>query len=165
MSSSDAQRGTSAARPDTTSEGGGIAEVGRELGIATVLFHTKVAEHLGLSVTDHKCLDLAVRAGEPLTAGQLAELSGLTTGAVTAVIDRLERAGYARRVRSKTDRRRVFIELAEDQLAQVKEMTDRLGRSAEAVLEKYSAQDQQKILSCLRELTEELREHADVPTG
>ena len=113
----------------------------------------------------HKCLDLAVRAGEPLTAGQLAELSGLTTGAVTAVIDRLERAGYARRVRSKTDRRRVFIELAEDQLAQVKEMTDRLGRSAEAVLEKYSAQDQQKILSCLRELTEELREHADVPTG
>ncbi len=44
-------------------------------------------------------------------------------------------------------------------------MTDRLGRLAEAVLEKYSAQDQQKIFSCLREFTEELREDADVPTG
>ena len=54
MSSSEAQRSTSATRPETLPESESITEVGRELGIATVLFHTKVAEYLGLSVTDHK---------------------------------------------------------------------------------------------------------------
>lgn len=152
---------TPAAGADSQAGGESIADVGRDLGIATVMFHAKVAERLGLSATDHKCLDLAIRAGEPLTAGRLAQLSGLTTGAVTAVIDRLEKLGYARRVRSETDRRRVFIELPEDQLARVNEITSSLGRSAEAILEKYSAQDQQKIISCLRELTNALRGYAD----
>ncbi|EIF00591.1 MarR family winged helix-turn-helix transcriptional regulator [Saccharomonospora glauca] len=136
-----------------------IARVGRELGQATVLFHTRLAERLGLSATDHKCLDLAMQADKPLTAGALAELSGLTTGAVTAVIDRLERAGYARRVRSETDRRKVYIELPEDRLEEVNAITRSLGESAGKVLRKYSPEDRKKILECLRELTEVLRSH------
>jgi DNA-binding MarR family transcriptional regulator len=88
-------------------------ELGRELGTWTVLFHTAVADRLGLNITDHKALGLLLRDG-PMTAGQIAELLGLTTGAVTGVIDRLEEAGYVRRARDANDRRKVVIEPVED---------------------------------------------------
>ena len=65
---------------------------------------------LGINRTDGRCLDIIDREG-PVAAGRLAEASGLTTAAVTAVIDRLERAGYARRVGDPKDRRRVLVEL------------------------------------------------------
>jgi DNA-binding MarR family transcriptional regulator len=85
--------------------------LGRDSSLVTVMFHARIAELLGLSATDHKCLDLAARSGEPMTAGRIAELSGLSTGAVTGVIDRLERAGYVRRVRDPHDRRKVLVEV------------------------------------------------------
>ncbi|WP_447005417.1 MarR family winged helix-turn-helix transcriptional regulator [Saccharothrix isguenensis] len=83
----------------------------RETSALTTLFHSRVAEQLGLSPTDGKCLDMAMRADGPITAGRIAELSGLSTGAVTGVIDRLERAGYVRRVRDPHDRRKVLVEV------------------------------------------------------
>ncbi|MGW6935066.1 MarR family winged helix-turn-helix transcriptional regulator [Lentzea sp. NPDC054927] len=83
----------------------------REQSALTVMFHTKVAAKMGLSATDEKCIDLAMRAEGPLTAGRLAELSGLSTGAVTGVIDRLEHAGFVRRVRDPHDRRKVLVEV------------------------------------------------------
>jgi len=67
-------------------------------------------EKLGINRTDGRCLDIIENQG-PLTAGRLAQLSGLTTAAVTAVLDRIERAGYARRVRDEDDRRQVIVEL------------------------------------------------------
>jgi DNA-binding MarR family transcriptional regulator len=88
-----------------------LLALGRELSGVTVLLHTRIAEQLGLSATDHKCLDLAMRAEGPLTAGRIAELSGLSTGAVTGVIDRLERAGYVSRVRDPDDRRKVLVQV------------------------------------------------------
>ena len=81
----------------------------RQLSAATVLFHQAVADRLGMNITDHKCADILALAG-PLTAGELARRTGLTTGAITGVIDRLERAGCARRVRDPSDRRRVIVE-------------------------------------------------------
>ena len=68
------------------------------------------ASALGINRTDGRCLDVIDREG-PVAAGRLAEASGLTTAAVTAVIDRLEKAGYARRVGDPNDRRRVLVEL------------------------------------------------------
>lgn len=65
---------------------------------------------LGINRTDGRCLDIIQREG-PLTAGKLAERSGLTTAAVTTVLDRLEHAGYARRRGDPSDRRRVLVEL------------------------------------------------------
>jgi DNA-binding MarR family transcriptional regulator len=65
---------------------------------------------LGINRTDGRCIDVIDREG-PVAAGRLAAASGLTTAAVTAVIDRLERAGYARRVGDPHDRRRVLVEL------------------------------------------------------
>ncbi len=73
-----------------------------------VMVSQAVAEKAGLHPTDHECLDFLILNG-PLTAGQLSQLSGLTTGAVTAMIDRLESAGYVRRERDENDRRRVIV--------------------------------------------------------
>src|SRR5918994_2391650 len=81
----------------------------REMSTETIMFHQAVADELGLNITDHKCLDLIHRFGS-MPAGRLAELTGLTTGAVTGIIDRLEKAGYARRANDPNDRRRTIVE-------------------------------------------------------
>src|SRR5919108_2660598 len=73
-------------------------------------FDNLAAERLGLNRTDLHCVNIIENSGG-LTAGELAAESGLTTGAVTGVIDRLERAGYARRVSDPADRRRVKLEV------------------------------------------------------
>ena len=65
----------------------------REISTETILFHQAVAYTLGLHITDHKSLEILYRFGA-MPAGRLAELTGFTTGAVTGIIDRLEKAGY-----------------------------------------------------------------------
>lgn len=86
-----------------------LAELIRRVSTYRLLVHQAVADELGLSLTDLKCLD-AARNVPRLTASRLAELAGLSTSATTAAIDRLERRGYVRRVRDEGDRRRVFVE-------------------------------------------------------
>src|SRR5271155_5733202 len=73
-------------------------------------FDEGLAKRLRLSRTDMRCLDLIGRLG-PITAGRLAEESGLTTGAVTFILDRLEEAGMVARRRDTEDRRRVWVEI------------------------------------------------------
>jgi DNA-binding MarR family transcriptional regulator len=77
---------------------------------ATDRFDQAVADALGVNRTDMRCLDTIEREG-PVPAGRLAEATGLTSGAITTVLDRLERAGFARRVSDPGDRRRVLVEL------------------------------------------------------
>src|SRR5258708_12382269 len=74
-----------------------------------VLYSQAVAERLGMNSTDLECLDHISRG--PLTAGRLAELTGLTTGAITGVIDRLERAGLARRDPHPGHRRQTLVRM------------------------------------------------------
>src|SRR5438034_2670026 len=103
---------TAAVKPPTTRAEllAALNEAARRQSTATVLFHAAVAERLGLSATDHKYADLIARQG-PMTAGELADRAGLTTGAITGVLDRLERAGWVRRERDPHDRRRVMVHL------------------------------------------------------
>ena len=86
----------------------------RTLSTQQIMLHQAVADRLNLNITDYKCMDFIARFG-PMTAGKLAELSGLTTGAITGAIDRLEKAGYARRVDNPRDRRSVIVELIWDE--------------------------------------------------
>jgi DNA-binding MarR family transcriptional regulator len=86
-----------------------IIEKRREMSTETIMFHQNVADVLGLHITDHKCLDL-IRQYGAMPAGRLAELTGLTTGAVTGIIDRLEKVGFVRRTNDPKDRRRTIIE-------------------------------------------------------
>ncbi len=82
----------------------------RESGNQDDALDNLAAAHLGVNRTDLHCLN-AIESAGGLTAGQLATAVGLTTGAVTGVIDRLDRAGYARRVADPSDRRRVKVEV------------------------------------------------------
>lgn len=87
-----------------------LALAGRDLSDAAVMFHTALAERLGLGPSDWKALGLIERFG-PLTAGELAERSGLAPASVTGMIDRLERRGWVRRRRDADDGRRVVVAL------------------------------------------------------
>jgi DNA-binding MarR family transcriptional regulator len=78
--------------------------------------HQAVADRLGLNLTDQKCVDLLLLNG-PLTAGELAGRTALTTGAITAALDRLERAGFVRREDDPEDRRRVVVRAVPERVA------------------------------------------------
>jgi len=87
-----------------------IAEV-RASQVATDALDQAVAERFGLNRTDARALDVLDQHDGPITAGELAQAMHLTTGAITSVIDRLEKAGWAKRVRDPEDRRRVLVEV------------------------------------------------------
>ncbi len=124
----------------------------RTLGAGFVTFNQQVADRAGINLTDLQCLNILEMTG-PVSAGRLAELLGLTTGAITGVVDRLERAGYARRQRDLSDRRRVIVQVAPDaqrRLAGHYEVHDR--RTAE-VLSAYSDAELALILDFFTRLT------------
>jgi DNA-binding MarR family transcriptional regulator len=75
-------------------------------------FEDAASEYFGVNRTAMRCMDVLERAGR-LSAGDIARQTGLTSGAVTALLDRLEAAGYVRRIRDTTDRRRILVELTE----------------------------------------------------
>jgi DNA-binding MarR family transcriptional regulator len=90
-----------------------IQELGEQFrvsGIHDIAFDQVVADRLQINRTDLNCMDVIERHGG-VTAGELAAEAGLTTGAVTAVVDRLERKGYVRRTRDTEDRRKVKLEV------------------------------------------------------
>lgn len=85
----------------------------RVAGRHTVFFHEAMAHRLGLGAADSRALSFLQETG-PVPAGRLAELTGLTSGAVTGMIDRLERAGLVRREHDPEDRRRVIVAPVDD---------------------------------------------------
>ncbi len=101
------------------------------------MFHQSVADRLGLNVTDHKCLDFLILYG-PSTAGELSERSSLTTGAITAVLDRLERAGFVRREADPSDRRRVIAHPVFERLAEIGELFEDLANRVQELSAQYT---------------------------
>lgn len=83
-------------------------DASRQYSDASILMHEVIARKADLSGTDHKYLGLIMQKGE-LTAGELSTLTGLTTGAVTGLIDRLEKKKLVKRQFDKADRRKVLI--------------------------------------------------------
>ena len=82
--------------------------LGRDFSTSLVLFQESIAARLGLNATDYRCLELILRKGQ-MTAKALAEEVHLTTGAITGIIDHLEKAGYVERLENPSDRRSVII--------------------------------------------------------
>jgi|KBSMisStaDraftv2_1062788.scaffolds.fasta_scaffold14650_3 hypothetical protein len=81
----------------------------RELATAVVSFHEAVARAVGMTAAERKCAGLLAERGR-MTPGELAHETGLTTGAITGIVDRLSKAGFAARVAHPTDRRSVIVE-------------------------------------------------------
>jgi DNA-binding MarR family transcriptional regulator len=143
-----------------------LGMAGRELSAHTVMFHTAVAERLRLGLTDHKAFDFILRHG-PVTAGQLAEITGLTTGAVTGVIDRLEKTGYVERVRDAADRRKVLVHpaLTPARERQCCQLFDSLGKSVDKVSAHYSDRELSVILDFMRRSVEMMHAETMKLTG
>lgn len=113
-----------------------VRSLGRRLAVYTALYHSALAEQLGLNVTDLNALDLILEL-ESITAGQLAELMGVSSGGITTVIDRLERAGFVEREKNPHDRRMVMIHPIEARCAQIEQFLSSVSRELTAVSAAY----------------------------
>jgi DNA-binding MarR family transcriptional regulator len=132
---------------------------GREMSASSVIFHSSIAEKFGLSVTDWRAWDLVMRHG-PLTAGQLAKLTGLTPGAATGLIDRLAQAGVVRRIHDTNDRRKVLVESVQRPAEQRRrgELFAPMLRAVEKLYGNYSSSQLETIADFMTRMSKVLRD-------
>ena len=135
------------------------AFLGREFSTSLVLFQEAIALKLGLNATDYRCLEVILRKG-PMTAKALAEELHLTTGAITGIVDHLEKAHYVERLENPKDRRSVIIR----PLITPKRLDKKLGDSMVAyraamskLFGKYNADQTAVIVDFLREFVQVLK--------
>ncbi|MCD2424065.1 MarR family transcriptional regulator [Niabella pedocola] len=127
-----------------------LSDLGREISDVTIRMHEAIARSAGLTGVDHKYLSLILRQG-PLTAGALSNLTGLTTGAVTAMIDRLEQQKLVSRELDKTDRRKVLIVANKTKAGKLFELSNhRLKAEVEKLISTYNKKEVQLIAGYLR---------------
>ena len=117
----------------------------QRVGTWTVLFKQALAERLGISASDLECLDLLAETG-PVTAGGLAEHTGLTTAAATGIIDRLERGRFVQRTRDPKDRRKVVVQPLPDRIPEVGRLYASLGQAISQLRSRYSDEEQALLL-------------------
>jgi len=137
-----------------------LLEASRRLSTQTVFFHQAAAKYLGLNITDHKCLDIVLGMGRA-TAGQLAELTGLTTGAITSVINRLEKAGFVRRAKDPNDLRIVYVEPVPENLQPLADVFGPLGEAMAEIFSRYNEQELRLILDYLERSIQVLARQAE----
>lgn len=142
-----------------------MRDLGREMSDATIRMHEAIALKAGLTGTDHKYLGYLI-GGEPTTAGQLARMTGLTTGAVTGLIDRLEKRQFVRRRYDDEDRRKIYIEPIRENIARAMgttfiELQRRMGsmmaqfdEAEQRVIERYM----RTVIGTMQAFTQDLRE-------
>ena len=120
---------------------------------AAVLFHHAVAERLGVGPTDHKCFDLLRERGA-MTGSELAAVTGLTSGAITGVVARLERAGYVRREPDPHDGRKQILTPSPERLRELHALFGPMHVEAAALLEGFDTNQLTAIAEFLGRSTE-----------
>jgi len=135
------------------------------------MFSQTVANRAGISSSDLECLDFLNLEGR-VTAGRLAEVTGLTTGAITGVVDRLEKAGFVRRERDENDRRKVFIAIVPEKVARIGRFYEHMQRAILKDWESYSDAELRLLLRFMTQgymtmltATEQLRTMMETPQG
>jgi DNA-binding MarR family transcriptional regulator len=124
-------------------------------------FDSLAAKQLGISESDLLCLNIVENSGG-LSAGELAAKSGLTAGAITGVIDRLEKGGYARRVPNPVDRRRVRVEVTPAFYRSAGRIWGPTATDWHATLaQRFTSEELELITSFLRTTNEVGRRHLD----
>ena len=116
-------------------------------------FDERVAKTFKLSRTDMRCLDILGRTG-PMTAGQLADESRLSTGAVTFLLDRLEAAGMVKRRRDTDDRRRVWVELVPAAQKRLQHAQQPIVEEMKQVTQRFKAEELAIVRDFMREAKE-----------
>src|SRR5690349_4634666 len=109
-----------------------------EFGMSSVLFRNAMGRKLGLNITDSQCLSILGLKGIS-TPTELAHYTGLTTGSATAMLDRLEKAGFIKRVPNPKDRRGILIEINHQKSAEtMKPMVADIQKAHQDLLASYS---------------------------
>ncbi|MFC8505625.1 MarR family winged helix-turn-helix transcriptional regulator [Streptomyces sp. NPDC057411] len=132
----------------------GLQGEARRYMAAYALFNQAVADHLGLHPTDVQCLNLLGLERDPVTIGRVAELTGLTTGSATRLVDRLERAGYVRRERDAEDRRRVMVAPVPERMAELGAFWRRLNGTWGSLFEDYTDAEIELLTGYMRRTVE-----------
>ena len=142
----------------------------REMAAQTMVTSQIVANHFGLHTTDLRVLDIIFMRGQVL-AGELASATGLSSGSVTALVDRLVNAGYVERQDDATDRRKVWVRSRNDAIEPIKEMFMPSQRRMYALWHTFTARELDTIAAFLKRTTrlaaecaEEIRQQAK-PAG
>lgn len=144
-----------------------LSELMRRVSTYRLLIHQTIADQLGLSMTDLKCLD-AARNVPHLTPSRLAEIAGLSTSATTAALDRLERRGFVRRIRDEHDRRRVFVTSTGRHEDETARLFSPLTTATTAILDNYADEQLALIGDFLEQLdavSEQLIEQRNPQAG
>ncbi|MGH3078668.1 MAG: MarR family winged helix-turn-helix transcriptional regulator [Gaiellaceae bacterium] len=141
---------SSARREETSKQ---LADAIRTYHVAFEAVDDAACEYMGINRTDLRCLDILGRAG-PMSAGQLAEESKLTNAAITVVLDRMERAGYMRRVRDTVDRRRVMVDATPKAHTRAWALYGKIAEKLYDQLERYSDEELELLRDFLRARTE-----------
>jgi DNA-binding MarR family transcriptional regulator len=134
---------------------GKLWDLGRIMSTQTVFLHQAIAQSAGLNATDTKCMDLILRGpGGSVTAGWLSEITGLTTGAITHILDRLEKREFIERVRDTQDRRKIFVRVRPESLQPLIPKYEAIGRAYMSLAEQYNDKDLQLICDYLEKTSE-----------
>lgn len=132
-------------------------EAWRPLVARALVFHEAVAERLGINATDLKCLELAM-GEDDISPTRLAELTGLTSGAITGVLDRLERRGIVRREADPTDRRRIVVRVDPASAERIAALYEPFVAASGAALADRSAADRAALRGYLDAMTAALEQ-------
>src|SRR5246127_5871578 len=116
---------------------GELEEAMRRSSAQGVLYGQAVANVAGIANSDLECMDILYLEGR-VTAGRLSEVTGLTTGAITGVVDRLEKAGLVRRERDESDRRKVFIVTVAENVGKIGRPYELVKRAMQKQCEAYT---------------------------
>lgn len=132
----------------------------RKLTRSSLMFQYAVAEKMKLNATDAECIDFLMEMG-PSTAGDLAKATRLTTGAITNVIDRLEKAGFVKRENDPTDRRKVIIRYVPKKHEKAKQYYDAMAADVYELFSGYNESNLKFLSQHSETLTEIFRNHAE----
>ncbi|XLQ19948.1 MAG: MarR family winged helix-turn-helix transcriptional regulator [Candidatus Moraniibacteriota bacterium] len=134
-----------------SSDNNTAALVQKESRVATLFIYT-IAERMGLQLTDIRCLDHLME-NQSATAGDIARVTGLTTGAVTAMIDRLEKINLVRRTADEKDRRKTIIILYNKNFHKSNIITNFFTKNVTELLNMYSTEEQELIADWNKKMT------------
>ncbi len=131
----------------------------RKMTRSSLLLQSAIAEKMNLNPSDAECIDFLLEMGT-CTAGDLARVTRLTTGAVTSVIDRLEKAGFVKREADPQDRRKVIIRFLPKKHERTKQYYTAMAADVFRVFSAYSASELQFLLQHTQQLSQVFQQHA-----
>lgn len=130
----------------------------RDQGVSAVLFRNAIARRLGLNITDSECLSILSIKGT-LAPTELAHYTGLTTGSTTAMLDRLEKAGYIRRRPNPADRRGILIEIDRKWQSTAGPLVAGVQQAHHELIAGYTVKELEAIADFLKRFSKNVQEH------